>query len=421
MPSNNDSGGGGSLWLVDLIAGGIRNKNIEKYNQQARGIEEYQSLPVNILFPPHTFNENIIISGGSQNERLHICEGILRNAHNANHAVIILHVANNALENIVFQNGFGTVVNNKNRVFDAFTSFDFNDIVHTVMETCQSKYDIKPAGRYVLQVVYDLLLNRKRLPFFSAFANCPYFKLSDQIASRLSNGSITKNDSDRLNSLLMTGQIECPKIDTFFHDMKAQIDYLSASDPSSVNAVSILSAIKNNQILCVDMRSSANVMLMELIVNSLIIAMNRGYDFSLFIDDISFINNEMLKNTVSQKSNHRNIIVSKDLYMLTGGKEDIFASVIAEAEKTVLFSHSSNISCEKLSQYIGNYEKIDVSYNHNSGWYKSSRWGYNSHDGQTETKKRESRVKPEEINRLSQSEAIVYDHSTSSLIRTVIT
>jgi hypothetical protein len=159
---------------------------------------------------------------------------------------------------------------------------------------------------------------------------------------------------------------------------------------------------------------------MELIVNSLIIAMNRGYDFSLMIDDIAFVNNDMLKNTVSQKSNHHNIIVSKDLYALTGGKEDIFAAIIGEAEKTVLFSHSSGVSCDKWSKYIGEYDKIDVSQNHNSGWHQSSKWGYNSNDGQTETLKRESKVKPEQINRLSQNEAFVYDHTNGSLIQTVI-
>jgi hypothetical protein len=421
MANNNDSGGGCFLWFINWIAGIFRNRRIRKYNQQARGVEEYQSIAVGTLLPSHTYKDGIIISGGSQNERLHICEEIFRNAHNANHPVIILHTANGALENIIARNGFGTVVSERNKMFDAFTSFEFNEIFQVVTDTCKSKYDIKPAGRYVLQVAYDLLINKGRKPYFSGFANCPYFKLSDHITTRLTNGAITQDDADKLNSYLLTGQAECPKIDTFFNDMKAQIGYLSAPDPASVKAGSILSAIKNKQILCIDMRSSANVMLMELIVNSLIIAMNRGYDFSLMIDDIAFVNNDMLKNTLCQKSNHHNIIISKDLYALTGGKEDIFAAIIGEAEKTVLFAHGSGISCEKWSKYVGEYDKIDVSYNHNAGWSQSSKWGYNSNDGQTETLKREAKVKPEQINRLSQNQAFIYDHTTGSLIQTVIT
>ena len=265
------------------------------------------------------------------------------------------------------------------------------------------------------------MINRGKKPYFSGFANCPYFKLSDHITTRLNSGAITQDVADKLNSFLLTGQSECPKIDTFFNDMKSQIDYLSAPDPKSVNAASVLSAIKKKQILCIDIRSSSNVMLLELIVNSLIIAMNRSYDFSLMVDEVAFVNNDMLKNTVCQKSNHHNIIVSKDLYALTGGKEDIFSTIIGEAEKTVLFAHSSSISCEKWSKYVGEYDKLDVFYSHNSTWSQSSKWGYSSSDGQAEKFKREAKVKPEQINRLSQNEAFIYDHATKSLIQTVIT
>jgi hypothetical protein len=133
----------------------------------------------------------------------------------------------------------GTVVNAKNKKFDAFTSFEFNEIFQAVTDTCKSKYDIKPAGRYVLQVVYDLLANRGKKPYFSSFASCPYFKLSDQITARLNSGAITQDVADNMNSLLLTGQAECPKIDTFFNDMKSQIDYLSAPDPKSVGAAPV--------------------------------------------------------------------------------------------------------------------------------------------------------------------------------------
>jgi hypothetical protein len=268
--------------------------------------------------------------------------------------------------------------------------------------------------------VHDLLASQGRRPYFSSFANCPYFKLHDQIASRLSSGDISQDTADKLNSLLLTGQAECPKIDTFFSDLKSQIEYMTAKDPKSVGAVSVLTAIKKNRILCVDIKSSSNTMLLELIVNSLIIAMNRGHDFSLLIDDVAFTNNELLKNAVCQKSNHRNIILSKDLYALTGGKEDTFSTIVGEAEKTVLFAHGSSTSCEKWSKYLGEYEKIDIQYNQNAGWNQSGNWGYNQNSGQTETLKREHKVKPEQIRSLSPNEAFVYDHAANSLIQTNI-
>ena len=419
--SSNDSGGGCFLFLIDFIGNIFRNRRIKKFNKQARGVEEYQSTSVDVLFPPNTYKDSVLVSGGNDNDRLDVCEVIIRNAYNAKHPVIILHTANGGMEKMIARNGFGTVISSNNKLFDAFTSLDFNEIFQVVTESCKTKYDIKPAGRYVLQVAYDLLINRGRNPYFAGFANCPYFQLSNQIESRLNSGAITQDIADKLHSLLLTGQSECLKIDTFFSDAKSQIDYLSAPDPKAVGAISVLSAIKNNQIMCIDVKSSGNVMLVELVVNSLIIAMNRGYDFTLLIDDVAFINNEMLKNTVSQKANHHNIIISKDLYALTGAREDVFTTLIGEAEKTVLFSHSSNISCEKWSKYIGEYDKIDVSWNTNSGFSQSSKWGFNTNQGQTDSMKREAKVKPEQINSLSQNEAIVYDHTTGSLIQTVIT
>ena len=417
MSNNNDSGGGCLLWFINWIFNIFRNKRIRKYNRQARGVEEYSSATAGTLFPPNTYRDNIIISGGGQGDRLRLCEQVIRNAHNANHPVIIIHTVNGALENIIAGNNLGTVVNGNNKQFDAFTSFEFNEIVQIVADTGKSKYDIKPAGRYVLQVVYELLSSQGRKPYFSNFANCPYFKLNDQIASRLSGGAITQDTADRLNSFLLTGQAECPKIDTFFSDLKSQIEFISAKDPKSVGAVSVLTAIKKKRTLCVDIKSSSNTMLLELIVNSLVIAMNRGYDFSLLIDDVAFTNNELLKNAVCQKSNHRNIILSKDLYSLTGGKEDTFSTIVGEAEKTVLFAHSSSTSCEKWSKYLGEYEKIDVQYNQNAGWNQSSKWGYTQNTGQTETLKREHKVKPEQIRSLSPNEAFVYDNAADSLIK----
>jgi hypothetical protein len=418
--SNSSSSGGTFLWLVNQVSGHFRNKRINKLNRQARGVEEYQSIAADALFPPNTYKDSVIVSGGSEDERLRVCEALLRNAYNAGHPVIVLHTGNTAMESIVAGNGFGMAVNAGNKKFDAFTSFEFNEIYQAVTDTCKSKYDIKPAGRYVLQAVYDLLASRGEKPYFSSFANCPYFKLGDQIATRLNSGEITQDAADKLNSLLFTGQAELPKIDAFFSDMKSQIDYLSAPDPKSVNAAGVLSAIKKKQILCIDARSSANAMLMELIVNSLVIAMNRGCDFSLMVDEISLVNNETLKNALCQKSSRRNIIVSKDLYALTGGKEDVFAAVIGEAEKTALFAHGSGVSCEKWSKYIGEYEKIDVSQSYNSGWSQSGR-SFNSGGGQSERLKREAKIKPEEINRLLPNEAFFYDHASGSLLRAVIT
>ena len=331
--------------------------------------------------------------------------------------MIVLHLGNGYLENVIASNGFGAVANNRNRIFDAFTSFDLQEIFQVVSDTCKSKYDIKPAGRYILKIVHDLLGYNNHRPFFLNFANCPFPKLPERILAKLSSGQLTQTAADNFNSLFMMGQSECAKIDTFFYDMKAQMSHIATNNANNTGGASVLSAIKKGQLLCIDLNSSANIMLLELIVNTLIIAMSRGYEFTLFLDDVGVANNEPFKNMICQKSSHNNVVCSKDLFALLSGKDDVFSSVTGEMDKTVLLSHRSHISCERWSKFIGEYDKIDVSQNRNAGFSQGSKWGYSSNYGKTMTDKREHKVKPDQINRLTPNEIFIYDHRTGSLIQ----
>ncbi|MDR0304927.1 MAG: hypothetical protein LBH98_09230 [Chitinispirillales bacterium] len=418
--NQNDSGGGLFLFIIDWIFDIINRRKIRKYNKQARGLEEYKSITTDILFPCESYNENIIVSGGDAGERLRFSERIIQNSSAKGRPMIILHLGNTGLENIAAQNNLGVIASMHSKNFDAFTSFEQQEICQVVLDTCKSKYDIKPYGRYILQIVYELLACQKIRPYFSNYADFTYHQLSEKINDCFVRGLITQTAADNLNSLLMMGQTECAKIDSFFYDSKAQMGHIATNNANITGGTSVLSAIKKGKTLCVDLKSSANTMLVELIVNSITIAMNRGYEFSIFLDDVAVANNEALKNMLCQKSNHNNIICSKDLYALLNGKEDVFTNIAGEAEKTVLLSHGSHIGCEKWSKYIGEYDKIDVSHNTNGGWSQSSKWGYNSNQGKTMKEKREYKVKPEQINRLSHNEIFIYDNQTGSLIQTKV-
>jgi hypothetical protein len=370
--------------------------------------------------PQNSYRDNFIISGGDQNERMMLCETLIRNVFIANHPMIILHAGNVVMENIIASNQLGIVINKRNPDFDAFVEMEFDEILQLVTDTGTAKYGINPAVRYVLEVAYKLTIARNRNPYFYWYAKCPFLTLGSIITDRLNKGLITKETANHLNTMLTAGQNEIAKTAAFFNDMKAQIDYITIKNPQSVQPVSLLSAIRKNQIICIDVKSSTNLMLLELLGHSINIALNRGYNFSFLLDDINLSNNSVLQSIVCQTNNHQNIVTSKDLYASVGGNEKVFATLIGGADKTVVFAHGSNISCVKWSEYLGQYDKIDVSNSNSSGWFQSNRWASSAHQSQTENMIRELKVKPEQIGRLSQNEAFIFDRMNGSLVQTVI-
>ena len=413
--ADGDSGGGGGLWLIDFVIDKVNDRRVRKYNKQSRGLEQYKSITTDVLFPVETYDESVLISGGSVDERMRFSEQIIRNCVAHNRPMIILHVGNIGLEQLIERNNYGVVVGKYSKQFDIFTSFSLPEIIQVLMDTCKSKYDIKPAGRYIMQIVHELLTARKQRPYFVNCANVPLHQLSAEINNALASKIITQDVAKKMNSLLMMGQTEIPKIDAFFYDIKSQCAHVQVDKPGGI---SVLSAIKNNKILCIDLNSSGNTLLVELIVNSITVAMNRGFEFTFFLDDVAVASNELLRNALCQRSGHNNVICSKDFYALMSGNDSAFSTLVGEAEKTILLSHGSHISCEKWSKYIGEYDKIDVQNNTTAGWsHQHGGYNYGSNSGKTMSDKREFKIKPEEINRLGAGEIIVYDNQTGSLIQ----
>jgi len=417
MASNQNNGGGFMLWAINSIFSIFRNRKIRKLNKKARGVKQIKKVTTDTLLPLDSYQDNIIISGGGDLERLKFSERILQNSFAQKQTLVALHLGNSSLENVVAGNNLGIIASQNNKTFDPFTSFEVHEIWQVVVDTCKAKYGINSNGRYVLQVVHDLLVAQKIRPYFANFTNFNYRQIPSRINDCLSAGFITKTQANDLNSLLSAGQSEIAKIDNFFNDMAIQVKHIVASDPAKAQAQSVLSAIKFNKTICLDLQSSANTMLVELLANTLMIAMGRGYEFSLFLDDIALANNEALKGILRQKSNHNNIICSKDLFVLLDSDESIFSNIVGVADRTVLLSHGSHISCEMWSKYIGEYEKIDVARNTGGGVFQSGRWGSFAQSGQTMQDKREYKIKPEEINRLPQGQVFAYDKRNSDLIQ----
>ena len=414
--ANQNRGGGFLLWGITWASSKLRNRKIRKFNTQARGVKQLSGITVDYLFPPNSYRDNIVISGGSSGDRVRFCEKILQDACTQKRAVIVLTSGNFGLANTIYQGGLGTVVNNQNKVFDAFMFLELQDICRVVFDTDSQKYNIQPSGRYILQIVHEILQAQNLKPYFSNFANFDYHKISASINQCLLGGLINQIKANDLNSFLAMGQSEISKIDSFFYDAKIQFAGISSPNPNSTGAMSALSAIWNNQICLIDVGGVHNSFLFDLIINSLFVANEKGLEYTLLIDDIP-ASSPALQSILQSKSNNNNIICTNDAFVMLGGSERNFSNMVGVADKTVLLSHGSHISCEMWSKYIGQYEKIDTSRSSGGGWLQSSRWGYMNKQSQTEAMKREHKIKPEEIADLGQNQVIVYENRGSELYK----
>ena len=413
-PKHSDENKNQYLRSYEAI-GGISANRIQqmmKYNIHSRGVEEYSQIATETLFPPESYQDNIIISGSETGARQKFCERIIYNCAANKRPMIILHLANKRLENCIIRNNYGTVINEDNRQLDVFTSFKLQDICNIVLNTCKTKYDIKPAGRYILHVVYKFLECRRLRPYFFNYANFTYQKIPARINDSLARGLITSGEAEELAELYESGKSECAKIDAFFNDMKDCLSPISSENDRITHKTSIFTAINKRSVLAIDILSSTNDMLIEMLANSLKIAMNRGVAFTLCLDEITIANNDALKTIVCQKSSHNNVICSNDLYSLLYGKDDLFATIVGASDKTLLLSHGSHISCEKWSEYLGEYSKINMMHKIPGAWASEKRA---EKMGGVET--REFKINPEMINRLQYDEIIMYDNNTGSLIQ----
>ncbi|MCL2169939.1 MAG: hypothetical protein FWB74_07935 [Defluviitaleaceae bacterium] len=417
MSNQNDRGGGFLLWGINFVSSKIRNRKIKKFNTQARGVSQYANVTTDFLLPAQSYQDNIIVSGGSGADRLKFCEKILQNARGHHRPVVVLTSGNISLENIILQNGLGMVASRSRRIYDAFTFLELSDIYQVVLASGSQKYGISPTGRYILQIVYDILQAQNLRPYFANFASFTYHQIPERINDCLLRGLITQTKADELSNLFAMGKSELAKIDAFFHDASSQMAHIAETSPNSAGASSALSAIWNKQTILIDVGSLSSSILLESVASTLLTAVQKGLEFSLLVDNIPAPSGSPLQNILGQNSKNNNIICADDAFIMLGSDERAFSSIVGLTDKTILLSHSSNISSEMWSRHIGDYEKIDTSQSRGGGWFQSSRWGYVSNQSQTETLKREQKIKPEEINRLGQSQVVAYDSQEGVLIQ----
>lgn len=117
----------------------------------------------------------------------------------------------------------------------------------------------------------------------------------------------------------------------------------------------IISALSHQLVLCIDVISATNKLLLNMLVFQLKLALTKSFRYTLLVDSISLNANEAYANYLKIPTDRIcTMIFSEDFYSVMGGDERAFATLIGNSQITVVMSHTSGNSAMKWQRYLEN-------------------------------------------------------------------
>ena len=238
-------------------------------------------------------------------------------------------------------------------------------------------------------------------------------------------GSITDSEEQEIKSKLMMGQSENYKLDSYFASLKMELMPMMYVAKGGYKPVNVISALKKRAILCIDIASVTNKLLINTLVYQLKLALTRGMRYTLLIDSIPVNANEAYAAYLKAPTDKVcKMIAADDFYSMTGSDEKLFSAVVGESQIIVVMGHTSSNSATKWSEVFGQYDKYEQSYSTSRGSSRRTAFSLFASPNQSRTvnisKNREFVVKPEKITRMGYGEAYVLTAARGELAHLVL-
>lgn len=414
----------GMMSIINKLIEGHNKRVIEENNRISRGVIEDKSISSAQAFDDGC-TKNSLISGSEEFIRAELVSEAIKYADTLRRPVIVIHESNNELE-ISVQNSLGntvTVINSSNPCYDPFRNLTDDEIVKIILETSKKWYGVKDSARYCIKGMIGCLRAAGREPSLKSFASCPYKELYGKVDGLISKGKLSSNTGEQIKSDLMKGQDELSKLEGFFADLLFQSESIIASN-SNASVYDVTRAVKEGKILIIDITSSLNTLLIDIIINSIKIVMNH-YNLTVVLDGISVdTNNENLKKFICTNNKKCTITYSTpDLYSAVCSDEKVFYTIIGNSEKNIIMQHLSAVSADKWSKAIGYYDKTESTYTYSKGKTKggiSLFPSYNVNEATNYSTKREEIVKTDQIQRMQNNEVYIFDRSQNQLLHSYL-
>lgn len=398
--------------------------NTDRANSMNRSVVEYKPCAVDVFFEPSRGVYNALVSGGDPRLRTSAIVAQTLCAASNGFPVIVIHEGNHLLEQQLRRNFSGSgkykEISSNSPCFEPFYGLNELEISNQILETAPKDYDIKFNARYYVDGIGAYLRASGKNLSFKLFSTCPHSMIFDKVDNLEIQGKISDHEAQEIKSKLMMGQSENYKLDSFFASLRMEMEPLMYVTKRGWQPLNIITALKNNSILCFDLSSVTNKLLLNTVVYQLKLALTRGMQYQIIIDSIPIDSNESYASYIRAPSDKVcKTIAADDFYAMVGGDEKLFSAVVGNTQTLIVMNHSSGHSATKWSEVFGQYDKLEESYSTSRGGSRRTPFSLMSSPNYNRTinisKNREYIVKPEMIARMGNGEAFVLSAALGQL------
>lgn len=402
----------------------------DRANSMNRSVVEYKPCDVDAFFDPNRGVYNALISGGDSRLRISAMVAQAICAARNGFPVIVLHEGNRFLEQQLRSNFSGTgryrEISSSSPCFEPFYGLSELEISNQILETAPKEYDIKFNARYYVDGISAFLKASGKNLSFRLFSTCPHSMIFDKVDDLEMQGKISDHEAQEIKSKLMMGQSENYKLDTFLASLRMEIEPLMYVSKRGQHPLNIITALKKDSILCFDLASVTNKLLLNTIMYQLKLALTRGMQYQIIIDSIPINSNELYASYIRAPSDKVcKTIAAEDFYSMVGSDEKVFSAVVGNSQILVVMNHSSGHSATKWAEIFGQYDKFEESYSTSRGGSRRTPFSLLSSPNYNRTvnvsKNREYIVKPEAITRMGNGEAYVLSAAFGELAHLILT
>jgi len=400
--------------FINFLIDRHNQKVVKENNRIKRGVVEAAQQSCDEVFSDGCFR-NSIISGSEPFVRAKLIAAAVKNSDASCLPTIIIHSSNQYIETEIKSLLGNSVItiNRANAYFDPFNYQNPDTIINTILSTLKEKYNANDNIKYCIRGIVKCLVAAGRTPSFMAFKKCPRVRvLNSKVDNLLSQGAISDTVADDIKYELGKGQDEFDKLESYFSDLSDQMSDIS-NFSSGNNSYDVFKAANSQRILIIDIGSSENDLLIDIIINQ-IKTFCRHNRVSVIFDDITvYQNNTPLKKFLCDNNKKcYTMFSSSDIYASLCGDGQLFNTIVGLSQKNLIMQHHSAQSAEVWSKTIGYYDKTESNITYTRG---KTRGGislfpsYNTNEAVSYTEKREEIVKGKEITDMQNNELYVYD------------